>query len=115
VLRRNACDRQPTQQPRPLLLLQENLNNIDLLLTVDYDFRAAVALLERWLKHYQAQQTKQKTPTRRRGRKEVPTLLWPCDVNDPLRACYVGSLVVPPSPRGGERSTRVKVICFSRS
>jgi hypothetical protein len=45
----------------------------------------------------------------------VPTLLWPCDVNDPLRACYVGSLVVPPSPRGGERSTRVKVICFSRS
>ena len=42
---------------------QNNLNNIDLLLTLDYDFRAAVALLERWLKDYQAQQTKKKTPT----------------------------------------------------
>jgi hypothetical protein len=30
-----------------------NLNNIDLLLTLDYDFRAAVALMERWLKQYQ--------------------------------------------------------------
>ena len=40
---------------------QHNLNNIDLLLTLDYDFRAAVALLEGWLKHYQAQQTKKKT------------------------------------------------------
>ena len=39
-----------------------NLNNIDLLLTLDYDFRAAVALLERWLQHYQAQQTKKQTP-----------------------------------------------------
>jgi hypothetical protein len=39
-----------------------NLNNIDLLLTLDYDFRAAVALLERWLKQYQAQATKRKTP-----------------------------------------------------
>ena len=28
---------------------KKNLNNIDLLLTLDYDFRAAVALLERWL------------------------------------------------------------------
>src|SRR6266436_2993076 len=27
---------------------QKNLNNIDLLLTLDYDFRAAVTLLERW-------------------------------------------------------------------
>jgi len=41
---------------------QKNLNNIDLLMTLDYDFRAAVALLERWLNHYQAQQTKKKTP-----------------------------------------------------
>ena len=41
---------------------QKNLNNIDLLLTLDYDFRAAVALLERWLKQYQAQQAKKKTP-----------------------------------------------------
>jgi hypothetical protein len=40
---------------------RKNLNNIDLLLTLDYDFRAAVALLERWLTHYQAQQAKPST------------------------------------------------------
>jgi hypothetical protein len=37
---------------------QKNLNNIDLLLTLDYDFRDSVALLERWLNDYQAQQAK---------------------------------------------------------
>jgi len=37
---------------------QQNLNNIDLLLTLDYDFRAAVTLLERWLNQYEAQQAK---------------------------------------------------------
>jgi DNA primase len=36
---------------------KKNLNNIDLLMTLDYDFRAAVALLERWLDKYQLQQT----------------------------------------------------------
>jgi hypothetical protein len=41
---------------------QKNINNIDLLRTLDYDFRAAVALLERWLKQYQAQQGRKKTP-----------------------------------------------------
>jgi DNA primase len=41
---------------------KKNLNNIDLLLTLDYDFRAAVTLLERWLNRYQAQQAKKKTP-----------------------------------------------------
>jgi hypothetical protein len=40
-----------------------NLNNIDLLLTLDYDFRSAVALLERWLQQHQAQKDRQKTPT----------------------------------------------------
>jgi hypothetical protein len=35
---------------------QKNLNNIDLLITLGYDFRSAVALLERWLNEYQAQQ-----------------------------------------------------------
>jgi hypothetical protein len=40
---------------------KKNLNNIDLLLTLDYDFRAAVAILERWLNHYQTQQAKTKT------------------------------------------------------
>ena len=42
---------------------QKNLNNIDLLLTLDYDFRAAVVLLERWLHQYQAQQAKKNSPT----------------------------------------------------
>ena len=37
---------------------KKNLNNIDLLLTLDYDFVAAVALLERWLNDYEAQQAK---------------------------------------------------------
>ena len=41
---------------------QKNLNNIDLLITLGYDFREAVTLLERWLNHYQAQQTGNKTP-----------------------------------------------------
>jgi hypothetical protein len=42
---------------------KKNLNNIDLLLTVGYDFRGAVAVLERWLNQYQAGQRKNKTPT----------------------------------------------------
>jgi len=33
---------------------RKNLNNIDLLLELDYDFVAAVALLQRWLEDYQA-------------------------------------------------------------
>ena len=37
---------------------KKNLNNIDLLLTLDYDFVAAVALLQRWLNEYEAQQAK---------------------------------------------------------
>jgi DNA primase len=41
---------------------QKNLNNIDLLLSLDYDFRAAVTLLERWLNDYQAQQANTATP-----------------------------------------------------
>ena len=42
---------------------QKNLNNIDLLLTLDYDFRTAVSLLERWLTQYEAQAAKRKTPS----------------------------------------------------
>ena len=41
---------------------QKNLNNIDLLITLDYDFHSAVTLLERWLNQYEAQQTKKKAP-----------------------------------------------------
>jgi len=37
---------------------KKNINNIDLLLTVGYDFRAAVAVLERLLKRYEALQGK---------------------------------------------------------
>jgi hypothetical protein len=40
-----------------------NLNNIDLLLTLDYDFPAAVTLLERWLDNYQACEDRKKLRT----------------------------------------------------
>ncbi len=35
---------------------QQNLNKIDLLMTLEYDFRSAVALLERWLQAHEARQ-----------------------------------------------------------
>ena len=41
---------------------QKNLNNIDLLITLDYNFRSAVILLERWLNQHEAQQGRKKTP-----------------------------------------------------
>jgi DNA primase len=41
---------------------QKNINNIDLLMSLDQDFRSAVALLERWLKQYQVQQGRKQTP-----------------------------------------------------
>ena len=33
---------------------RKNLNNIDLLMTLGYDFRTAVAILERWLTRHEA-------------------------------------------------------------
>jgi DNA primase len=42
---------------------QKNLNNIDLLLTLDYDFVSAVKLLEHWLNQYQAKRTKAPPPS----------------------------------------------------
>ena len=42
---------------------EKNLNNIDLLMLLGYDFRAAVGILKRWLDQYQARQTK--APSRR--------------------------------------------------
>jgi hypothetical protein len=39
---------------------KQNLNNIDLLITLGYEFRAAVVILEGWLKEYQAGQAKKK-------------------------------------------------------
>ena len=57
-------DMQATVNPRNNLAhcfaCQKNLNNIDLLITLDYDFRSAVALLQRWLNDYEAQQAKSK-------------------------------------------------------
>jgi hypothetical protein len=44
------------------LSCKKNLNNIDLLMTLDYTFRAAVALLERFLNEHQARQPKEKNP-----------------------------------------------------
>jgi hypothetical protein len=39
-----------------------NINNIDLLLTFGYDFRTAVAVLERLLKRYQARLPQKNSP-----------------------------------------------------
>ena len=39
-------------------------NNIDLLMTLDYTFRDAVALLERMLNEHQARQPKEKSPAK---------------------------------------------------
>ena len=44
---------------------KKNLNNIDLLMTLDYDFLSAVAVLERWLNQHQAQQANKKAPPSR--------------------------------------------------
>ena len=50
-------------QTRTILNVPVPCNNIDLLITLGYDFHAAVTLFERWLNQYQAQQAKKKTPT----------------------------------------------------
>jgi DNA primase len=42
---------------------KKNLNNIDLMIILGYDFVAAVGLLESWLKQYEARQGKKHTPT----------------------------------------------------
>src|ERR1700677_3415587 len=42
---------------------QNNLNNIDLLITLGYDFRNAVVILEQWLKRHQARMPKNDTPS----------------------------------------------------
>ena len=40
-----------------------NLNNIDLLLALDYDFPSAVTLLERWLNQYHSQRPQNQSTT----------------------------------------------------
>ena len=53
----NCGEMRATVNPRTNLArcfcCQRNFNNIDLLIALGYDFRTAVALLERWLKRYQ--------------------------------------------------------------
>ena len=46
---------------------KKNLNNIDLLMTLDYEFTAAVRLLERWLEQHESRQKRQRsTPSTRK-------------------------------------------------
>ena len=53
----------PRNNLRPLLLLQQkHQQHHDLLMTLDYTFRDAVALLERMLNRHQAKQPKGETP-----------------------------------------------------
>ena len=59
----NCGDMQATVNPRNNLAhcfrCHKNLNNIDLLILLEYDFRSAVTLLEQWLTQYDADR---KTP-----------------------------------------------------
>ena len=59
----NCGEMRATVNPRTNLAhcfcCQRNFNNIDLLIALGYDFRTAVALLERWLKRYEANPTKE--------------------------------------------------------
>jgi len=54
----NCGEQRATVNPRNNLAhcfcCKKNLNNIDLLIELDYDFLSAVALLERWLKEHEA-------------------------------------------------------------
>jgi DNA primase len=43
---------------------QQNLNNIDLLMTLGYDFRCAVEILQDWLNHHTARQARLSSNTR---------------------------------------------------
>jgi DNA primase len=40
-----------------------NFNNIDLLMILGYDFKAAVAILQQWLKRHEGRLPKKETPT----------------------------------------------------
>lgn len=40
---------------------KKNLNNIDLLITLDYEFTAAVRLLERWLENHEARRKRKRS------------------------------------------------------
>ena len=63
----NCAEMLATVNPRNNLAhcfgCQKNLNNIDLLMTLGYDFRCAVAVLENLLNRYEARLPKNDTPT----------------------------------------------------
>jgi DNA primase len=63
----NCGEMQATVNPRNNLAhcfyCNKNLNNIDLLITLGYDFRTAVAVLQQLLHRYQARLPKKNTPT----------------------------------------------------
>ena len=63
----NCGEMRATVNPRNNLAhcfcCKKKLNNIDLLITLDYDFLSAVALLEGLLNEHQAKQLKSKTST----------------------------------------------------
>ena len=60
----NCGEQRATVNPRNNLAhcfsCQQNVNNIDLLIALGYDFVAAVALLNRWLNEHEARQAKSK-------------------------------------------------------
>jgi endogenous inhibitor of DNA gyrase (YacG/DUF329 family) len=55
----------PRNNPAHCFCCKKNLNNIDLLIWLDYSFRDAVALPERFLNEHHAKQPKAKTPAER--------------------------------------------------
>jgi hypothetical protein len=68
----NCGEMRATVNPRNNLAhcftCKKNLNNIDLLLELDYGFVDAVALLQRWLEEYQARRPRSK-PAAQGGQK----------------------------------------------
>jgi DNA primase len=60
----NCGEQRATVNPRNNLAhcfsCSKNHNNIDLLITLGYDFASAVGLLTRWLNQYEGQQAKSK-------------------------------------------------------
>ena len=62
-----CAEMQATVNPRNNLAhcfhCDKNLNNIDLLLSIGYEFRTAVAVLKQLLERYEARLPKKKTPT----------------------------------------------------
>jgi hypothetical protein len=63
----NCGEMRATVNPRNnlahCLYCNKNLNNIDLLRALGYDFKTAVAVLEQLLERYEARIPKKKTPT----------------------------------------------------